>query len=115
MRLFLPIALLMLAAPPIAAPASAADVYSRTSVSLLGAGSSGHGSFDAMLSERLRVRWTTPGVSGEALFDGRIGGRAPELTMHRTRIKALGVHLDFERAWVDVGRFRVEGDRKSVV
>ncbi len=106
MRLLIPIAALLLAAP-----ASAADVSSRTSVSLLGQGSMGHGSFDAMLSERLRVRWSTDELEGEALFDGRIGVRAPDGTMHRTRIRALGVRLDLERVQVDVGRFRVEGGR----
>ncbi len=106
MRPLLAIALLLLAAP-----ASAADVHSRTSVSLLGAGSMGHGSFEAMLSERLRVRWSTDAVQGQFLFDGRIGIRAPDATMHRTRIRALGVRLDFERVRVDLGRFRVEGGR----
>ena len=104
MRFALTIALLL-----IAAPTSAADVYSRTSFSVLGTGAAGHGSLDALLSERLRVRWSSPGVDGAAFFEGRIGARVPDTTMHRTRIRALGLRLDFEGAWLDVGRFRVEG------
>ena len=104
MRLALPLLLLLLAAP-----ASAADVHSRTSVSLMGGASAGHGFFEGTLSERLRVRWSTDTVEGTALFDGRVGLRAPDGSMHRTRIRGLGLRLDFERARVDVGRFGVEG------
>ncbi len=100
---------LILALLLLASPATAADVSSRTSLNLMGGGSMGHGFFDATLSERLRVRWSTEQVRGQLHFDGRVGVRAPDGSMHRTRIRALGVRLDFERAWIDLGRFRVAG------
>lgn len=89
--------LLVLIALLIAAPASAAEVSNRTSLSLLGGGSTGHGWFEGMLSERLRVRWIDGPLKGQFHFDGRVGVRAPDGTLDRTRIRALGVRLDFDR------------------
>lgn len=111
------IATAALAGEPAAAPARTdeppARVQNRVSLGVLGvfAQTPAVGNLELQLSDRLRVRFRErDGLKAELRFDGRVGFRLLHGgQLDRTRITALGLHLEHERFSLDAGRFRVHG------
>ncbi len=105
--------LLLLLATPALADEPPARVQNRVSLGVLGvfAPTPGVGNLELQLSDRLRVRFRElNGVKAEFRFDGRVGFRLLHGgELDRTRITALGLHLEHERFSLDAGRFRIQG------